>query len=288
MNLTKNEPYVSERFQEVVIRHVVANTHMSETDPPLLLGIQGKPGCGKTYQLEYILKKSGVKVFHISGGQLESPNAGEPAQLMRTTYINAGKAVEKGDCVAAAIVINDVDAGLGQFGSLVQYTVNTQTVCGQLMNIADFPTEVEGRVTQRIPIIMTANDLTKLYDPLRRTGRMTTFEWSPTVDEMTEILSRIFPELDKSDCYKLANYFSDCPTVFFSQMRARLTNESLWEEIKQVGIDNILSLLRNKKGTPQLKYGTIDYVRLSKIGETMMQEISRTVNYLEENKMVNK
>jgi ATPase family associated with various cellular activities (AAA) len=279
MNSTKNEPYIANRFQKEMMLHLVKNTYMPEANPA-----QGKPGFGKTHQLEHVLKKSGVKVFHISAGQLESPNAGEPAALIRTNYLNAGKAVDKGDCIAAAIVINDVETGLGQFGSLTQYTVNTQTASGQLMHLADFPTEVEGRLTRRIPIFMTGNDLTKLYSPLIRLGRMTTFEWSPTVDEMTEIVWRIFPEIDKNDCYKLANDFSGCPTVFFSQMRAKLADESLWEAIQQVGVDNILPVLSKKQGKPPLNYGIINYISLSKIGEVMMEEINKTVNHLEKNK----
>jgi hypothetical protein len=54
------------------------------------------------------------------------------------------------------------------------YTVNTQLVSATLMNLADHPTDVQVRERwvasrlPRVPIIVTANDLSTLYAPLVR------------------------------------------------------------------------------------------------------------------------
>jgi hypothetical protein len=65
-----------------------------------------------------------------------------------------------------------------------QMTVNNQIVSGTLMNLADNPTRVsigqkwrESDITNRVPIIITGNDLSTLYAPLIRDGRMEKFYW---------------------------------------------------------------------------------------------------------------
>ena len=84
-----NSPFISERFEKAVSLHIVKNVLWKQTDPPLFLGIEGQPGYGKTFQLEFVLDKIGVQPFRISAGQLESRNAGEPAQLIRTNYLRS-------------------------------------------------------------------------------------------------------------------------------------------------------------------------------------------------------
>jgi hypothetical protein len=63
-------------------------------------------------------------------------------------------------------------------------TVNTQMVMGTLMNLADNPTRVsigqdyrEADIVPRVPIILTGNDLSTLWAPLIRDGRMDKFYW---------------------------------------------------------------------------------------------------------------
>lgn len=65
-----------------------------------------------------------------------------------------------------------------------QMTVNNQIVVGTLMNLSDNPTRVsvgqdwrESDVTNRIPVIVTGNDLSTIYAPLIRDGRMDKFYW---------------------------------------------------------------------------------------------------------------
>ncbi len=224
--------YVSDRFRRVIYLHVVKNlVTQSIVRPPLLLGIHGPSGDGKTYQCEYILEEMGVKAFLLSGGQLESHDAGEPAKLVRSAYIAASRSIEKEECRAAIVLINDVDTGLGSWGQMVQYTVNRQTVFGELMHLVDYPQSVEGRATKRIPIIMTGNDFTKLYEPLVRAGRMTSFEWRPTFEEKAHIVSHIFPEISLTECSNLVKAFQPEPIAFFSQLRSTLLDEDLYQEI---------------------------------------------------------
>lgn len=254
--MMKTNVFVPMRFKRVIALHVVKNSLSQERiRAPLILGIHGPSGEGKTFQCEYVLKEMDVKLFLISGGQLESSHAGEPARLLRSTYLKANHYIEKGEHDFAVILINDVDTGLGNWGELVQYTINRQTVFGELMHLADYPTSIQERTTKRIPVIVTGNDFTKLYAPLVRVGRMTFFEWEPTFKEKVKILSRIFPEITLAECETLlteleseVEEFSDgksssLPVAFFSHLRSVLVDRDLWREIQRIGIKEVPRLI---------------------------------------------
>lgn len=241
----KSDGFVPERFRRAVVLHVTKNLFSDASfQMPLILGIHGPSGDGKTYQCEHVLNEMGVKPFLISGGQLESGTAGDPAKLVRDTYWGAGQSISKGECSAGAIIVNDVDTGLGDWGAKVQTTINTQTVYGELMHIVDFPTSVEGRATRRVPFILTGNDFTKLYEPLVRASRMTAFEWRPSVEEKANVVAAIFPELQPAESISLVREFQAESVAFFSSLRATLVDETLWTEIQQIGVSKIVSHMR--------------------------------------------
>ncbi len=70
------------------------------------------------------------------------------------------------------------------FAEHTQMTVNNQMVVGTLMNLCDNPTRVsvgqawrEADIVKRVPIIVTGNDLSTIWAPLLRDGRMDKFYW---------------------------------------------------------------------------------------------------------------
>lgn len=100
--------------------------------------------------------------------------------------------------VMSALVINDLDAGVGRLVN-TQCTVNNQIVVATLMNLCDNPTNVsvgeqwiQGEKLSRVPIIVTGNDFTKLYAPLIRDGRMEKYYWQPSMKDRVQILTRMF------------------------------------------------------------------------------------------------
>jgi ATP-dependent 26S proteasome regulatory subunit len=249
--------FISPRFQQVVALHVLKNNlKRTDVEVPLLLGIHGPSGEGKTFQCEYVLKRMGVKRFLISGGQLDSPLAGEPAHLVRQYYVQASESIRGGECSLAVVLINDIDTGLGSLGETGYFTMNQQTMFGELMHLVDYPNSVEGKDTLRIPIIITGNDFSKLYGPLVRAGRMTAFQWIPTQTERAEIVAAIFKELTKEECARLIqdmdHHLSDhlqansltLSVAFFAHLRATLLDEDLWGEVERYGlekaVDNII------------------------------------------------
>ena len=133
------------------------------------------------------------------------------------------------------------------WGEMVQYTVNRQTVFGELMHLVDYPESVENKPTQRVPIIITGNNFTTLYEPLTRTGRMRTFEWIPTLEEKCQIVSSIYPSLSEQDISILVKHFPNHPVAFFASLKTSLLDDYLWKEVTRVGEKNIVHQIRTKQ-----------------------------------------
>lgn len=261
LTTTTSDVYISKRFRRVVVLHILKNLlKRAEVQVPLLLGIHGPSGEGKTFQCEHILKSMGVKRFLISGGQLDNHLPGHAAHLVRTTYLRASESIRSGECSLAVVLVNDVDTGLGSWGDAASYTINQMNVFGELMHLVDYPQLVEGRETLRVPIVITGNDFTKLYDPLVRAGRMTAFEWVPTPQERCEIVCSIFPELSAGECERLIRDLNEraraelqddmeeLPVAFYAHLRANLLDEDLWGEVEEYGVDKTVDkILRGKE-----------------------------------------
>ena len=140
--------------------HIAKNfMNLPKIKVPLILGIWGGKGQGKTFQCMLAYKKLGISPIVMSAGELESGNAGEPARLIRQRYRESSDIIKKGKM--CSLFINDLDAGAGRMGSFTQYTVNNQMVNATLMNIADNPTNVQlagvykSDDIPRVPIICT-------------------------------------------------------------------------------------------------------------------------------------
>jgi SpoVK/Ycf46/Vps4 family AAA+-type ATPase len=250
------EYYIPERFCDVVALHIAKNfAHLPKVQVPLLLGIHGPKGQGKSFMLEEILKSLGANSILIGAGELESPDAGEPGRLIRLRYREAAELIKIRGKVAV-LVIHDIDAGAGRWSGMTQYTVNTQLVNATLMAIADNPTNVQlpGSYDRtplpRIPIIVTGNDFSKLYDPLTRDGRMNKFFWNPTHEEKVAILQSLFSEdrLSLRDIEQLLNCFPKQSIDFFAAIRSRAYDDQILMKIKGWGLENLNRHLVNYDG----------------------------------------
>ncbi len=280
--LKNNQPCISKRFRKIVVLHMLKNIlQRANAQVPLLLGIHGPSGEGKTYQVENILKNMGVKRFLISGGQLDSPVSGQPAQLLRSTYIKASESIRGGESSLAVVLINDIDTGLGSWGDMGKYTINQQTIYGELMHLVDYPNTVEGRDTLRIPVIITGNDFTRLYEPMVRAGRMVAFEWIPNMDERGEIVGSIFPEIPAIECEQLIQELNlkaqrqlgDSKKVlsiaFYSHLRSNLLEKDLWDEVEKIGVEKTVdAILKGKEPDFSLN---ICYDRVLSTGEHLIE-----------------
>lgn len=237
---------ISQRFSDVVGLHLIANFRPDvKPGTPLLLGIQGPAGEGKTYQVERVLENAGIYAVLLSGGELESPSAGAPSAKMRAAYVEASGYTDTG--TPAAVLLNDADAAIGSWGDLTQYTVNTQNLITELMHLADYPTRVEGTQVRRIPIILTGNDFTRLYAPMRRSGRMRIFSWRMQPAERASAVHSLFPWLADKQVDELVHRFPDQPISFWAAVRRRMDDVDLTTALYTHGLHDLTKALISRR-----------------------------------------
>ncbi|EMS61907.1 Ribulose bisphosphate carboxylase/oxygenase activase, chloroplastic [Triticum urartu] len=209
---------------------------------PLILGVWGGKGQGKTFQTELIFKAMGVEPVIMSAGELESERAGEPGRLIRDRYRTASQVVQNQGKMSC-LMINDLDAGLGRFGH-TQMTVNNQIVVGTLMNLADNPNRVsigqkwrESDITHRIPIIATGNDFSTLYAPLIRDGRMEKFYWQPTREDIINIVHRMYTKdgLSFEEVSSIVDTFPNQALDFYGALRSRTYDQAILQWVNDIG-----------------------------------------------------
>jgi ribulose bisphosphate carboxylase small subunit len=272
--------YISPRFLNKLAVHITKNyLDLPQVKVPLILGVHGRKGEGKTFQCELVFERMGVEVVHISGGELESPDAGDPARLIRLRYREAAELVRVRGCMAV-LMINDLDAGAGRFDRMTQYTVNTQLVNNTLMNIADNPTNVQlpgsydEKPLPRIPIIATGNDFATLYAPLIRDGRMQKFFWEPDHADRIGIVAGMFASdnLPSADVEALVNAFDDQAIDFFGAVRSQLYDEQISHFIQSVGIEKVASQVVNSLKVPSFNKPSFDLAKLIEVGNTLVRE----------------
>ncbi len=279
--------YISPNFLDKLAVHITKNfLELPGVRVPLILGIHGRKGEGKSFQCELVFERMGIEAIHMSAGELESPDAGDPGRLVRLRYREASE-LSKVRGKMCVLMINDLDAGAGRFDRGTQYTVNTQLVNGTLMNIADNPTDVQlpgsydSTPLQRIPIIVTGNDFSTLYAPLIRDGRMEKFFWEPNRDDKVGIVSGIFaPDgLPKSDIEKLVDTYINQPIDFFSALRSRIYDEQIRSFIHSTGFEKVsLRVVNSTEGAPTFAKPNFQLPRLMEYANLMVQEQQRVEN----------
>ena len=279
--------YISPRFLDKLAVHITKNfLNLPGLRVPLILGVHGRKGEGKSFQCELVFKLMGVEPVRMSAGELESPDAGDPVRLLRTRYREAADLIKvRGKmCV---LLINDLDAGAGRVDKSTQYTVNTQLVNGTLMNIADNPTDVqlpgsyETQPINRVPIIVTGNDFSTLYAPLIRDGRMEKFYWEPIREDRIGIVSGIFEEdgLSQTEVEQLIDTFPSQSVDFFGALRSRVYDEQVREFIHQVGLKKVsVQLVNNPESTVRFRKSDFGLARLIELGNHIVHEQQRVQN----------
>jgi SpoVK/Ycf46/Vps4 family AAA+-type ATPase len=274
--------YIAPAFLDKLAVHITKNyLDLPGVKVPLILGIHGRKGEGKTFQCELVFDRMKVEAIHISAGELESPDAGDSARMIRLRYREAAEIIKVRGRMAV-LVINDIDAGAGRFDQGTQYTVNTQLVNATLMNIADNPTNVQlpgsynATPLPRIPIILTGNDLSTLYAPLVRDGRMEKFYWVPTREDKIGIVTGIFApdDISQREIVALVDRFSEQAVDFFAAMRARIYDEQIREFIGQVGLDRVaMEVVNPASGVkPTFPKPHFTIARLIEFGNILVQE----------------
>lgn len=270
--------YIPERFEREIVLHAIKIVKLNNRHAPIMLAIDGPTGEGKTYQCKEVLERLGFRIFSLSASQFESKEAGEPAQRIRRVYDSAVNYVKESQSHMAALLIDDADVAFGNWGDLVQYTVNTQGVIGELMDLANIPQEED---TIRIPIYLTGNDLKKIYAPLRRAGRMDFFFWRPNFREKVLMIYYLYDFLDYNECEELVLYveklcqqknMAPAPISFYSAISSHMYDNELWGKYLQnkqsILVGNLLSNIDPTTITQ------ISIERIMELVSTMLNQIA--------------
>nr|ANB66371.1 Rubisco activase [Phalaenopsis hybrid cultivar] len=280
MDNTMDGFYIAPAFMEKLVVHITKNfLTLPNIKVPLILGIWGGKGQGKSFQCELVFAKMGINPVMMSAGELGSGNAGEPAKLIRQRYREAADIINKGKM--CCLFINDLDAGAGRMGGTTQYTVNNQMVNATLMNIADNPTNVQlpgmynKQENPRVPIIVTGNDFSTLYAPLIRDGRMEKFYWAPTREDRIGVCNGIFrtDNVPKQDIVKLVDTFPGQSIDFFGALRARVYDDEVRKWIEEVGVDKVgKRLVNSREGPPKFEQPKMNLEKLLEYGNMLVKE----------------
>ncbi|KAK1394222.1 Ribulose bisphosphate carboxylase/oxygenase activase [Heracleum sosnowskyi] len=273
--------YIAPAFMDKLVVHLTKNyMTLPNIKVPLILGVWGGKGQGKSFQCELVFAKMGITPIMMSAGELESGNAGEPAKLIRQRYREASDIIKKKGKMSC-LFINDLDAGAGRMGGTTQYTVNNQMVNATLMNIADNPTNVQlpgmynKEENMRVPIIVTGNDFSTLYAPLIRDGRMEKFYWAPTREDRIGVCIGIFRTDNISDeaVVKIVDTFPGQSIDFFGALRARVYDDEVRKWISGIGIEGIgKKLVNSKDGPPTFEQPKMTLEKLLEYGHMLVQE----------------
>nr|APJ38046.1 rubisco activase [Populus trichocarpa] len=273
--------YIAPAFMDKIVVHISKNfMSLPNIKVPLILGIWGGKGQGKSFQCELVFAKMGISPIMMSAGELESGNAGEPAKLIRQRYREAADIIKKKGKMCC-LFINDLDAGAGRLGGTTQYTVNNQMVNATLMNIADNPTNVQlpGMYNKednpRVPIIVTGNDFSTLYAPLLRDGRMEKFYWAPTREDRIGVCIGIFKtdHVPEDDIVKLVDTFPGQSIDFFGALRARVYDDEVRKWVSGVGVESIgKKLVNSSEGPPTFEQPPMTVEKLFEYGNMLVKE----------------
>ena len=229
--LAQNETngiYVPPAFARTVLLHLAMNYDSQVRGmAPLMMAIVGPFGSGKTATLRETLARLDVHCEVLRAFEFEDRWANVPVERILRAY---GKAAERQmiDRQPAAVVVDDIDVAIGFFEQCATGTTNTQHCIAAFMQLADDPTQVNGKHTDRVPVFVTCNDLTKLYGALRRPGRMRVFVWDPSGDDRSAIARHLLQT--RITAKQLAWLLVETPSwtvAHFAQLKALLEEQAL-------------------------------------------------------------
>lgn len=266
----RESPVIPVRFKKEIDQHLVFN--FAGIDAwPLVLGVFGRPGDGKSFQLRRHIERRGALVVSINAADLESDRAGQPGKLVLAKYEDAGHRTSEGR--PATLIVDDFDTTVGEWEKSTG-TVNHQQVLAQIMHLADSPTQDAGRMLRRVPVFVTGNDLSKVYAPLRRPGRMRPFFWQPTETERQEIVECMMaPLLDAPETVDLLAQLPEAPISFFADLLVAMKARSVQSALNKYAEDLKVFVVDATRARRDLE----NHMRLQKAPAGEIVEAARTL-----------
>ncbi|KAF9595628.1 hypothetical protein IFM89_001501 [Coptis chinensis] len=245
--------YIAPAFMDKLVVHITKNfMDLPNIKVPLILGIWGGKGQGKSFQCELVFAKIGINPIMMRAGELE-------------------RAV--------------------RLGGTTQYTVNSQMVNATLMNIADNPTNVQlpgmynKEENPRVRIIVTDNVPHKILARLLipSLANQLVRKWIASVGIETVgkklVNSKEGPptfEQPKMTVEKLFEYGQMLVQEQENVKRVQLADKYLSEVrkwIASVGIETVgKKLVNSKEGPPTFEQPKMTVEKLFEYGQMLVQE----------------
>lgn len=268
--------FIPQRFSQRVTDHVILNyledNHFFQ--PPLYLAIEGTPGQGKTMQVIAACNKKKIAVKYISASELSGKKEAESREVLEQIYSEALTLFYSG--VYVCILIDDFHMGIAITDEKINKTINSNLLIGYMMNLA------QSSFKQKIPIILTGNDFSKVYPALIRDGRADMFFWEPTHDEKFEIIKSIYnPILQNEDLDNLQKFYTKYKShniAFFAQLINDIRRRLLSEEISKM---DAISPTALHKLSLNLKmcFSKITLLQLNEFAECRDKDRERSVRW---------
>ena len=229
MKPSNGQNYIPIRFSEKIKSHIlrVCLDLPAQYQTPLILGIQGPAGIGKTYQTRCVLAEMGVVYMALDSAFLSGELEGDSIKTLKSAYIELGNRNNK----LTAIIIDDFDISIASIKKNFERTSNSDILNSFLMHLCDAPKEVDGEKLFSVPIIITGNNFKDLYSPLIRHGRADLFEWLPTKEEKYQIINGILSEcrITEKTMRHLLEKYPDKSMAFFQQIKSNLIEKEIHE-----------------------------------------------------------
>lgn len=195
------------------------------TSVPALLGLAGPPGSGKTSLCKFVAEKFGVHLEIVPSSVLGGMYAGQSTVPVREAIVRASQA----DTWQSAVLIDDYDLSEARVDDNLSGTINAPLLNGTLMNYADNPSQLTihddpEKPVRVVPlknppvIFVTCNDMSKLYAPLTREGRMKPVVLDPQGAEVLPIVQAMYPKTRAADIARLVGDYPDASIAFFKQL----------------------------------------------------------------------
>ena len=239
-----------DRFAVHVAKNLLADAGRIAGRVPLVLGVWGGKGCGKSFNLELCCRDLGVFPIVVSAGELEDPVAGEPGALLRRRYTRRRGRVP--------------DAPARGRPHRQRHRRRRRTIqgrCGHRQQ-SDRPGDThepvrrpDARERRRGVALGRPRDVSTSTDSrhrkrhvatvraLTRSGRMDLWMWEPTREEMVEMVHRTLRDAEGAtgyggvkDARALVAAFPNQPLDFFGAARSKCADDAVRRWIADVGV----------------------------------------------------